>query len=198
LLCDVHLRLWLSYGVALESNQQNAVLIYRADAPPRLLMKDNDSARVLQSRLRSRLSGADRYGPVRDARIEVGDDDALARMFCTITLQLCLVAVLEGVADGDDSLRAALYRTLRSALSSALAALDAEAIDTAPAWTLLRAPRLPVKYLLSAGSLYSKAATGAADINKFYGDSGPNFMLVGDVDVAQTTDASSIAATEAA
>jgi siderophore synthetase component len=177
LLCEVHLRLWLSYGVALESNQQNAVLIYRADAPPRLLMKDNDSARVLRSRLRSRLSDLDRHGPLRDERIAVGDDDALARMFCTITLQLCLVAVLEGVAAGDAPLRGAMYKTLREALSSALQGLQAEGIYTAPAWALLRAPRLPVKYLLCAGSLYSKKATGAADINKFYGDSGPNFML---------------------
>ncbi|MEH6413513.1 IucA/IucC family protein [Pseudomonas sp. CGJS7] len=180
LLCEVHLRLWLSYGVALESNQQNAVLIYRDDAPPRLLMKDNDSARVLQSRLRSRLAGVEAYGPVRDARIEVESDDALARMFCTITLQLCLLAVLEGVAEGERALRAGMYAALRETLSSSLRALAAEGIDTAPAWALLRAPRLPVKYLLSAGSLYSKAATGAADINKFYGDSGPNFMLAGD------------------
>lgn len=31
-----------------------------------------------------------------------------------------------------------------------------------------------MKYLLSAGSLLSKQLTGAADINKFYGDSAPN------------------------
>ena len=37
-----------------------------------------------------------------------------------------------------------------------------------------------MKYLLSAGSLLSKRVTGASDINKFYGDSGPNFMLHGD------------------
>ena len=33
-----------------------------------------------------------------------------------------------------------------------------------------------MKYLLSASSLLSKQATGASDINKFYGDTGPNFM----------------------
>lgn len=186
LLCDVHLRLWLSYGVALESNQQNAVLIYRGDAPAALLMKDNDSARVLQSRLRSRLTGVDRYGALRDERIAVAGDEALARMFCTITLQLCLIAVLEGIATDDSPLRAAMYQALRTALSSSLEMLAKEGIDTAPAWSLLRAPRLPVKYLLSAGSLYSKQATGAADINKFYGDSGPNFMLAKlEADIAQ-------------
>lgn len=177
LLCDVHFRLWLVYGIALEANQQNAVLIYRADRTPRLLMKDNDAARVLMSRLRHRLTDIDAYGPLRDQRIEVSDDVALARMFCTITLQLALLAVLEGVAANDDTLRTVMYRVLRDVLSSTLRDLDAEGVDTRPAWQLLRAPRLPVKYLLSAGSLLSKRATGAADINKFYGDSGPNFML---------------------
>lgn len=177
LLCDVHLRLWLVYGVALEANQQNAVLIYRAGWTPRLLMKDNDAARVLMPRLWSRLPDLDAYGPLRDDRIPVQDDAALARMFCTITVQLGLVAVLEGIASDDHVLRVAMYLVLREALSSTLHDLDAEGIDTRPAWELLHAPRLPVKYLLSAGSLLSKRATGTADINKFYGDSGPNFML---------------------
>jgi len=179
LLCDVHLRLWLQYGIALESNQQNAVLIYRADREPRLLMKDNDAARVLMPRLAARLSALDDYGLLRDERIVVEDDVALARMFCTITLQLCLVAVLEGIAAQDRGLRAAMYQTLREALSCSLRELEGEGIDPNPAWQLLQAPHLPVKYLLSAGSLLSKRATGASDINKFYGDSGPNFMLIG-------------------
>jgi len=177
LLCDVHLHLWLVYGIALESNQQNTVLIYRAGHPPRLLMKDNDAARVLMPRLESRLADLDAYGALRDQRIPVQDDSALARMFCTITLQLCLVAVLEGLAAEDQELRAAMYRVLREVVHASLSDLEADGVDTRPAWDLLRAPRLPVKYLLSAGSLLSKRATGAADINKFYGDSAPNFML---------------------
>lgn len=198
LLCDVHLRLWLVYGVALEANQQNAVLIYRAGRTPLLLMKDNDAARVLMPRLRSRLTELDAYGPLRDERIPVLDDAALARMFCTITLQLVLLAVLEGVAANDGALRAAMYQVLRDALSSTLRDLDAEGIDTRPAWELLHAPRLPVKYLLSAGSLLSKRATGAADINKFYGDSGPNFMLEapGNNRAAKSSDASLTQAVE--
>lgn len=177
LLCDVHLRLWLVYGIALESNQQNTVLIYRAEHPPRLLMKDNDAARVLMSRLGSRLADLDAYGGLRDQRIPVQDDLALARMFCTITLQLCLVAVLEGLTATDQELRSAMYQALREALHSSLSDLEAEGVDTQPAWDLLHAARLPVKYLLSAGSLLSKRATGVADINKYYGDSAPNFML---------------------
>lgn len=179
LLCRVHLRLWLVYGIALEANQQNAVLLYRPGVAPRLLMKDNDSARVLLPRLFAKLPQAAMFGPLRDGRIAVDGDAPLARMFCTITLQLCLQAVLEGVCEARDELRGPMYRILREVLADTLQALADEGVDTAPAWRLLRAPRLPVKYLLSAGSLLGKQATGAADINKFYGDSGPNFMLAG-------------------
>lgn len=95
-------------------------------------------------------------------------------MFCTIVLQLDLQAVLEGLAEWQPALRAPLYAQLQAQLAQTLAQLDAERIDTAPARRLLAAPQLPVKYLLSAGSLLSKQHTGARDINKFYGDSAPN------------------------
>lgn len=186
LLCEVHLRLWLVYGVALEANQQNAVLIYRHGQAPRLLMKDNDAARVLMPRLHARLPQISSLGDVRDERIRVSDDTALARMFCTITLQLDLLAVLEGVAEHAPALREPMYAVLRDNLQDSLQALRAEGIDTTPADALLSAPWLPVKYLLSAGSLLSKQATGATDINKFYGDSGPNFMLATSADSAQS------------
>ena len=50
LLLSVHLILWLKYGIALESNQQNAILAFSVDQPLSLVMKDNDSARILTSR----------------------------------------------------------------------------------------------------------------------------------------------------
>lgn len=98
----------------------------------------------------------------------------LAQMFCTIVLQLDLQAVLEGLAEWQPALRAPLYTQLQTQFALTLAQLDVDGIDTAPARRLLAAPRLPVKYLLSAGSLLSKQLTGASDINKFYGDSAPN------------------------
>ncbi|MBT2117007.1 IucA/IucC family siderophore biosynthesis protein [Dyella sp. LX-66] len=177
LLSDVHLRLWLAYGVALEANQQNTVLIYAPEQAPRLLMKDNDSARVLLPRLRARLPRIESLGALRDPRIPVEDDAALARMFCTIILQLDLLAVLEGVAEWQAAWREPMYAVLRRTLRATLVELERQGIDTQPAERLLQSPWLPVKYLLSAGSLLSKRITGASDINKFYGDSGPNFML---------------------
>ncbi|PPU76824.1 IucA/IucC family protein [Xanthomonas sp. NCPPB 1638] len=174
LLLAVHLRLWLRYGIALEANQQNSVLVYAPGRPTRLLMKDNDAARIAMPQLRAQLPLIDALGPLHDARIAVNDAQALAQMFCTIVLQLDLQAVLDGLAEWQPELRAALLAQLQQQLLQTLAQLDAEGIDTAPAYRLLAAPRLPVKYLLSAGSLLSKQLTGAADINKFYGDSAPN------------------------
>ena len=184
LLCRAHLRLWLIYGVALEANQQNTVVIYAPGQAPRLLMKDNDSARVLLPRLRARWPQIDALGPLRDARIAVDGDDALARMFCTIVLQLDLLAVLEGIADRQPPWRRPMYAVLRQSLRDALDDLRGEGVDVRPAERLLQSPWLPVKYLLSAGSLLSKRVTGATDINKFYGDSGPNFMLRDDGELA--------------
>jgi len=177
LLCDVHLRLWLMYGVALEANQQNSVIIYRHDAAPRLLMKDNDAGRVYRHRLHSQLPQAEAFGPLHNQRILVPDDIALGQMFCTITLQLNLLAVLECVAEANPVLRERMHDALREGLLTILQNLQDEGMDTSPAWRLFDAPTLPVKYLLSAGSLLSKDATGATDIQKFYGNSAPNFML---------------------
>lgn len=182
LLCGIHLRLWLVYGIALEANQQNAVLIYRENSPLRLLMKDNDAGRVWTPRLRTGLHdldgfSLDDFGPLHNERILVPEESALGQMFCTITLQLNLLAILEGLADDDETLRHAMYDALREGLTQALQDLQRQGVDTGPADTLLGAPKLPVKYLLSAGSLLSKQTTGAADIQKFYGASAPNFML---------------------
>ncbi|MBB3827020.1 IucA/IucC family protein [Xanthomonas arboricola] len=174
LLLAVHLRLWLRYGIALEANQQNSVLVYAHGQRTRLLMKDNDAARIAMPQLRSQVPNIDTLGPLHDARIAVDDAQALAQMFCTIVLQLDLQAVLEGLAEWQPALRAPLAAQLQAQLARTLEHLHAEGIDTAPARDLLAMPRLPVKYLLSAGSLLSKQLTGASDINKFYGNSAPN------------------------
>jgi hypothetical protein len=41
---------------------------------------------------------------------------------------------------------------------------------------VLDAPRLTGKSMLAAGTLTAKQHTGAADINKFYGTTGPNYL----------------------
>ncbi|MFO2464424.1 IucA/IucC family siderophore biosynthesis protein [Pseudomonas sp. 15FMM2] len=179
LLLQVHLRLWLQYGIALEANQQNAVLMFEQGQPLRLLMKDNDAARLWPQRLaNARPDLADAATALQDERIRVDNSQPLAEMFCTITLQLNIVAILEAIATAGLATRSSLYGTLRRRFMTCLAQLEAEGIDCHDArqW-LLDSAKLPVKYLLSAGSLFSKAHSGASDINKFYGYSAANFLL---------------------
>jgi len=178
LMADVHLTLWLRFGIALESNQQNAVLSLIPGKPLSLVMKDNDAARLWPQRFISACPDLQqRLEQLLDSRIKVDDELALARMFITITLQLCLAAVLESLAEQNVLNREHSYRILREALSNTLQQLDDAGLDTALARRcLFEEPLQPVKYLLLSGSLLSKKASGAADINKFYGHSGPNFL----------------------
>lgn len=180
LMLKVHLRLWLKYGIALESNQQNAILAYRQDGNLSLVMKDNDSARLLASRYEASLptSVLAENSPkaLIDQRILVSDDEALAQMFTTITLQLDIAAIIEAMAASGIAQVRPLYAELRSVLIRELNALKEEGIatDYAHHYLLVQA-KLPVKYLLCSGSLLSKAQSGASDVNKFYGQSAPNF-----------------------
>jgi len=179
LLLQTHLRLWLRYGIALEANQQNAVLMFEQGQPLRLLMKDNDAARLWPQRFAQACPDlADLPLALHDERIRVDSSQPLAEMFCTITLQLNIVAILEAIAAAGLASKTDLYRTLRQRLNSCLLQLEAAGIDCDDArrW-LLDSPKLPVKYLLSAGSLFSKVHSGARDINKFYGYSAANFLL---------------------
>ncbi|MFS6804520.1 IucA/IucC family C-terminal-domain containing protein, partial [Edwardsiella tarda] len=178
LMAEVHLTLWLRYGIALESNQQNAMLSLVPGQPLTLMMKDNDAARLWPPRFRAACPDlAERLVLLRDERICVDDEQALAQMFITITLQLDLAAVLESLAAAGELERSAAYRTLRQALAQTLEKLASQGVETAFArHVLFDDPRQPVKYLLQSGSLLSKRASGAADINKFYGHSGPNFL----------------------
>lgn len=178
-LLHTHLRLWLRYGIALEANQQNAVLMFEQGRPLRLLMKDNDAARVWPQRFAQACPElATLPMALHDERIRVDSTQPLAEMFCTITLQLNIVAILEAIAAAGLASRSDLYGRLRQRFTGCLQQLEAEGIDCHDArhW-LLDSPKLPVKYLLSAGSLFSKAHSGASDINKFYGYSAANFLL---------------------
>ena len=174
----VHLRLWLEYGIALESNQQNSMLVLEPGQRPYLLLKDNDAPRIWPARLCQRLpSATPLLEQLKDRRILVDDETPLVQMFTTITLQLNLAVVLEGLADRGPHPMTEWYRLLRQELIAALDQLAADGVDTAPArQALLHDDRLFTKYLLRAGSLESKDRTGAADINKFYGKTAPNFL----------------------
>ncbi|KIQ61873.1 siderophore biosynthesis protein [Kitasatospora griseola] len=162
------------YGIALESHQQNTSLVLDTEGGRtrlRLLYKDNDGPRINTARLGEL---ADHRSLFDDARIFGDQDRALTDLFTTITGHLCTAALAFGLAEHG---RAPLEQTLgllRTTLSEAVERLGPVG---APLRTdLLDAERLPVKAMVTAGTLLAKDRSGAADINKHY-TSGPNYLL---------------------
>ncbi|HEX4061782.1 MAG TPA: IucA/IucC family C-terminal-domain containing protein [Streptosporangiaceae bacterium] len=176
-LFRIAVRLFVRYGIALESHQQNAALIVGPAGGVRLMVKDFDGALINHGRLTSALGGqAPPAAAFADQRLLTGCDDELADVFITITVHLCAGAVAFGLARAG---RAPLPDLLGLVRRSLAAALDEYPGD--PAAALLRArvldaPRLPGKAMLTAGTLVDKARTGARDINKYIGTSGPNYL----------------------
>jgi hypothetical protein len=177
LLFGWHVTLWLRYGVALESHQQNISLVLGA-GPLRLLYKDNDGPRLDHDRLAATL-GADapRRGELTDQRLWVGDPDELAAVFTTITVHLCAGALAFALADRGVLDLATALAGIRDRLATAAAEHEGEPAAATLRRLVLDADRLPVKTMVTAGTLLPKHRTGAADINKHYGTTGPNYLL---------------------
>lgn len=180
LLLDWHVTLWLRYGIALESHQQNTSLVLDRDGGGRtrlrLLLKDNDSPRVLTGRVRTRLGEAAEAVPFHDPRIPVADGAPLADLFTTITLHLCAAAPLIALAAAGRAGLPGLMALLRTRLEAA-AAPHRDSPDFPLLHDRLFTGRLmPVKLMVTAGTLLDKARSGASDINKHYAWTGPNYL----------------------
>ncbi|NUP37425.1 MAG: IucA/IucC family protein [Streptomyces sp.] len=188
LLFDVHTTLF-AYGVALESHQQNTSLVLDTEhGRPRLrlLLKDHDGPRVHPARLADALGGdeaARLLGGFDDCRILTDDhgDGPVADVFATITVHLCAGALAFELARLGRAPLGTLLRLIRDRLAEAIERLK-EQRPGAPGAVLralvLDAERLPVKAMVTAGSLFTKQRSGAADINKHY-VTGPNYLLPG-------------------
>lgn len=186
-----NVRLFVRYGIALEAHQQNVALVLdepsphpgtpsedRPAPPPRshlrLLLKDNDAALIDLDRLCAALGPATKRPRFHDPRLVTTDQEALARVFVTITLHLCAGAVAFGLAGrGLLPLRTGLG-LVRDRLDEALGRFGPEAAFLRR--RTLDADRLPGKAMITAGTLVEKARTGADDINKHYGPPGPNYL----------------------
>ncbi|GHE08102.1 IucA/IucC family protein [Streptomyces alanosinicus] len=154
-------------GVALESHQQNVSLVLRPGSL-RLLFKDNDGPRINTRRLAAVLPGPWGFD---DARTCTTEDGPVTDLFTTITVHLCAGAYAFGLGGR----RRALLDLVRARLTEAVDRLGGDAGAVLRA-RVLNAPRLPVKAMVSAGTLLSKERSGAADVNKHY-TTGPNYLL---------------------
>ncbi len=175
----LHLLLWLRFRIALESNQQNSILVLSREAPRlRLLLKDNDAPRIQGDALKRRWPEfGELIERLQDRRIVVDHELALAQMFLTITLQLNIAAPLEGLIATGRWKASDLSADARGKLEAILAELEKHGEDAHLARrVLLEGDRHYLKYLLTAASLQTKQATGASDVNKFYGKTAPNFL----------------------
>lgn len=182
LLLDWHTTLF-SYGIALEAHQQNTSIVLDGQGGRprlRLLFKDNDGPRVHPARLAARIGGTAAAGLLdfTDPRALVADDGPPADLFTTVTVHLCAAALAFELAELGRGPLAAWLGLVRDRLAEALDRLPPEPAGVLRA-RVLEAPRLPVKAMVTAGTLFTKDRSGAVDINKFYVD-GPNYLLPGD------------------
>ncbi|MEV6785039.1 IucA/IucC family protein [Streptomyces sp. NPDC051098] len=172
------------HGIALESHQQNISLLLDRDSGRtrlRLLFKDNDGPRVNAARMRESLGqGAPAQEEFDDTRILTDSDGPALDLFTTITVHLCAGAYAFGLARYGRAPLDDLLSLVRDRLAEAC-----ERLGTGPGQpgAVLRAhvldsTDLPVKAMVTAGTLLSKDRSGASDINKHY-STGPNYLLRG-------------------
>ncbi|MEV2252937.1 IucA/IucC family siderophore biosynthesis protein [Streptomyces sp. NPDC050147] len=177
-----------AYGIALESHQQNISLVmdhHPADGSTglrtrlRLLFKDNDGPRVNLARLRD-VMGQQAPEPTAfdDVRIYVDGDLPVLDVFTTITLHLCAGAYAFGLARQGRGPLEHLLRLVRERLTEAVERLGPGEPAALLRTHVLDAAELPVKAMVTAGTLLSKERSGAADINKHY-TTGPNYLCLG-------------------
>lgn len=174
-----------TYGIALESHQQNISLVldhYPADASRgrrtrlRLLFKDNDGPRINLARLRDAMGQQTAHAAeFEDARIFVVGDRPVLDVFTTITLHLCAGAYAFGLARHGHAPLRRLLGLVRERLAEAVERLGPGEPGTLLRTHVLDAAELPVKAMVTAGTLLSKERSGAADINKHY-TTGPNYL----------------------
>lgn len=188
-LLDWHVALWVRYGVALEAHQQNITVALGRGNRLRLVYKDDDGARIDCARLTAAL-GPDAPLPVtpeafHDRRIAVSDPGELADMFLTITVHLCVGALVVEHAGADATRRAQLFTMARSRIEDAARRwCDRSDPASVAAAELLRhrvldAQRWPIKAMVTAGTLLPKHRLGCTDVNKYYLRSGPNYLSAG-------------------
>lgn len=182
LMLQIHLRLWQCYGIALEAHQQNSMLVFykkNGQSVMKLLLKDNDSPGIDRDLLLTSLPEcASLLEEIVDPRLLTLDRSELHNIFTTIILQLNIASLIESLFSDAPMLKSTCYRFVCEQIDAMCD--GTHTLDDEIRHALLDSDFLPVKYMLTVGSLFDKKLTSARDVNKFYGQSCPNF-LKGDV-----------------
>jgi len=177
LLVELHVRLWLVHGVALEAHQQNTALVVdKVTGTPRLrlLLKDNDGPR-LDREVLAASRGAAAEPVFQDDRLWAREPRELCDVVTTITLHLCAASVIVHLTE-DDGARRHLFGVLRDELERACAEHAGRRDAGLLRRQILDADRLPIKGMLAAGTLLPKTRTGARDVNKHYAGTAPSYL----------------------
>ncbi|MCW2912003.1 MAG: IucA/IucC family protein [Actinomycetia bacterium] len=164
--------LFVRYGIVLEAHQQNVSVVLRPGSLE-LLVKDNDSPLVDRERMTAALGPGAAFQPADD-RLLTTDPEALSKVFVTITLHLCAGAIAFGLSERELLPLTTGLGLIRDRLDEALGAFGSKSAFLRE--RTLDAETLPVKAMLTAGTLVDKTRTGAADINKHYGPPGHNYL----------------------
>ncbi|MFS1300373.1 IucA/IucC family protein [Streptosporangium longisporum] len=133
-----------------------------------VLVKDNDGLLTSPERLRDAGLAVPDF---TDPRMLTDDPHALADMFVTITLHLAAAAPVFGALAPRPA-----FELVRGTLAEALDEYGEDPMARLLRARTLDAARLVGKSMVTAGTLVDKARTGARDVNKFYGTSGPNYL----------------------
>ncbi|MEV0969157.1 IucA/IucC family protein [Microtetraspora glauca] len=160
-----NVRLFARYGIALEAHQQNLSLVF-TDGTMRLMVKDNDGLLAAPDRLGSAGLAVPAFA---DERMLTDDPHSLADVFVTITLHLAAAAIVFGAVEDASGL-------VRDALDDALSEFGEHPMARLLRARTLDAARLVGKSMVTAATLVDKERSGARDVNKFYGTSGPNYL----------------------
>jgi len=167
-LFDWHVALWVRYGIALESHQQNITVAQEGDRL-RLVYKDDDGARVDAAHATAALGES--LPTFQDTRMLVTDPAELADLFVTITLHLCVRALVP-----QDVLREVRDRIADAADRWCDPGEPRSVAARAAVHRMLEADRWPVKAMVTSGTLLPKARLGCTDVNKFVVRTGPNYL----------------------
>ncbi|MFT6835340.1 MAG: siderophore synthetase component [Francisellaceae bacterium] len=179
LMLSVHLRLVLHYGIALEANQQNTLVVLNTKTKElKLLLKDNDAPRININQLYNYCPKSKNIiNKLQDRRIIDNDRDSLYKMFNTIIWQLNIACIIENLIHQDRISRENSYQLLCDKLETCLKYLNIDqSTESIIIDYLCKNNTLDIKYLYTSGTFLPKKNTSDGDINKFYGSNAPNFL----------------------